>query len=382
MLTTKMKFGMFLGPFHRIGENPTLALDRDLELLQWLDWLGFDEAWIGEHSSAGWETISAPELFIATAAERTKHIKLGTGVIGLPYHHPLILTNRMILLDHLTKGRMMLGVGPGTLLPDAYMIGSDPLLQRQRMAESLDIIMRLLTESEPITYKSDWFTLNEAFIHLRPYSTPHFPIAVAASQSPSGLILAGKHGTGVLSLANLSDSFASNLNDFWKTAEESAQHHNKKVSRAEWKLTLQVHIAETRKDAINQVRKSAGILQREYFEKTLGFPPTEGPIDEIVDKMIETGQCCIGTPDDLINAINHLDEISGGFGGLLIMETELGNREQVRRSYELIARYVMPQFQGSIRNLEQSVEWSRAKAPDLAKLTKKTIDKANKENLK
>ena len=81
MAIQKMKFGMFLGPFHRIGENPTLALDRDLELLQWIDWLGYDEAWIGEHSSAGWETISAPELFIATAAERTKHIKLGTGVI-------------------------------------------------------------------------------------------------------------------------------------------------------------------------------------------------------------------------------------------------------------------------------------------------------------
>ena len=87
----RMKFGVFMAPFHRVGENPTLALDRDLELLQWLDTLGFDEAWVGEHHSAGWETICSPEVFIATAAERTRHIRLGTGVISLPYHHPYML---------------------------------------------------------------------------------------------------------------------------------------------------------------------------------------------------------------------------------------------------------------------------------------------------
>ena len=109
----RMKFGVFMAPFHRVNENPTLALDRDLELLQWLDTLGFDEAYIGEHHSAGWETIASPEVFIATAAERTRHIRLGTGVISLPYHHPYMVANRMVLLDHLTKGRVILGVGPG-----------------------------------------------------------------------------------------------------------------------------------------------------------------------------------------------------------------------------------------------------------------------------
>ena len=103
MASTKMKFGVFMAPFHRPGENPTLALERDLELIQWLDMLGFDEAYIGEHHSAGWETIASPELFIATAAERTRHIRLGTGVISLPYHHPFMVANRMVLLDHLTR---------------------------------------------------------------------------------------------------------------------------------------------------------------------------------------------------------------------------------------------------------------------------------------
>ena len=111
----RMKFGVFMAPFHRVGENPTLALDRDLELIEWLDFLGFDEAYIGEHHSAGWETISSPEIFIAAAAGRTRHIRLGTGVVSLPYHHPYMVASRMVLLDHLTKGRVILGVGPGGL---------------------------------------------------------------------------------------------------------------------------------------------------------------------------------------------------------------------------------------------------------------------------
>ena len=167
-LPERMKFGIFMGPFHRVGENPTLALDRDLELVQWLDHLGFDEAWIGEHHSAGWETISSPEIFIAVAADRTKHIKLGTGVISIPYHHPFNVANRMVQLDHMTHGRVMLGVGPGALPGDAYMLGIDPTIQRRQMDEGFGMVLRLMTETEPITYESDWFTLREAMLQLRP----------------------------------------------------------------------------------------------------------------------------------------------------------------------------------------------------------------------
>ena len=110
-----MRFGIFIAPFHPLGENPHLALRRDLELVEWLDQLGYDEAWIGEHHSAGYEIIASPELFIAAAAERTRHIRLGTGVSSLPYHHPLMLADRIIQLDHMTRGRVMFGVGPGAL---------------------------------------------------------------------------------------------------------------------------------------------------------------------------------------------------------------------------------------------------------------------------
>ena len=377
-LPARMKFGIFMAPFHWLGENPTLSLERDMELIEWLDHLGFDEAWIGEHHSAGWETIASPELFIAAAAERTRHIKLGTGVVSLPYHHPLMVANRMVLLDHMTKGRVMLGVGPGALVSDAYMLGIDPPTQRRRMDESLGIIMRLLTEAEPITYEAEWFTLNEAVAHLRPYTHPHFPIAVAAAQSPSGMVLAGKHGAAVLSLSTLrGGSEEKNLGEFWRIAEQTAAENGNTMDRNEWRVVLHVHLAETRRDAIEQARVAAGRYQREYFETTLGHDSViDGPADKIIDHMAETGAWCVGTPDDLIEMIERIDQDSGGFGGVMVQATEWGTREQVLHSYELIARYVMPRFQGSLTSLSRSQAWSADKKDELLALRTKALDRA------
>ena len=380
-LPPRMKFGIFMAPFHGLGENPTLCLERDLELLQRLDELGYDEAWVGEHHSAGWETIASPEIFIAVAAERTKNIKLGTGVISLPYHHPLMVANRMVLLDHLTRGRVMMGVGPGALVSDAYMLGIDPETQRRRMDEALGIILRLFREAEPITYECEWFTLREATLHLRPYSHPLFPIAVAAVQSPAGVTVAGKYGAGVLSMNALRGGGAvSKLSDFWKIAEETAAAHGQNVDRKEWRMVMHVYLAETRKEAIAQARVAAGHYQRDYFEKTLGHDAVlDGSSDKIIDVMMERGQWCVGTPDDLVATLNRLDEDTGGYGGLLVQATEWGTREQVLHSYELLARYVMPRFQGSLTSLENSQSWSAGKGEELKALRVQAIDRAQQD---
>ena len=208
---------------------------------------------------------------MATAAERTRNIKLGTGVISLPYHNPLMVANRMVLLDHLTRGRAMMGVGPGALSTDASMLGIDPVEQRRRMDEAMTVIMRLLRETEPVTHESEWFNLVEAQLHLRPYTKPHFPIAVAAAQSPSGMVLAGKHGAGVLSVSVTRDAeIASNLSQFWSIAEETAERHGNVMDRNEWRVVMHVHLAESKKEAIEQARVNAGRYQYDYFVKTLG----------------------------------------------------------------------------------------------------------------
>ena len=380
-LPERMKFGIFMAPFHWLGENPTLAIERDLETVEWLDYLGFDEAWIGEHHSAGWENIASPEIFIAAAAERTKHIRLGTGVTSLPYHHPMMVANRMVQLDHMTRGRVNLGVGPGALVSDAYMLGIDPTTQRQRMDESLGVIKRLLTETEPITHESDWFTLRDARLHLKPYTKPHFPISAAAAQSPSGMVLAGKHGLGVLSVSVVrGGAYARNMKDFWKIAEDTAEEYGNVMDRNEWRLVVHVHLAESKKEAMAQARERAGAYQREYFENTLGFQASfDGPQNQIIESMVENGAWCVGTPDDLVEQIHRLDESSGGFGGLMIQATEWGTREQVKHSYELIARYVMPQFQGSLVSLRNSQKQSADLKDELNVLKTRSLEQAAKD---
>ena len=361
-LPERMTFGIFLGPFHRVGENPTLAFHRDMELIEWLDELGYDEAWIGEHHSAGWEIISSPELFIAAAAERTKHIKLGTGVVSLPYHHPFMVANRMVQLDHMTRGRIMFGVGPGALPTDAYMMGIDPTTQRRKMEESLAIILRLFTEDEPITYKGEWFELNEALLQIKPYQRPYMPIAVASIQSPSGVVLAGKYGASVLTITVPRDPSAgrADYSKLWDIAEETAKENSKVVRREEWRLTVPVHVAETTQQARDDVRVGACQFLREYSEGTNGRDPVfNGADEDLVDWMADHGYWIVGSPDDCIEGINQLARESGGFGGFLVQTVDWAPRETMLKSYELIARYVMPQFQGSVRSIEASNQWAK-----------------------
>lgn len=356
---TRMKFGVFMAPFHRPGENPTLALERDLELLQWLDVLGFDEAYIGEHHSAGWETICSPEIFMATAAERTRHLRLGTGVTSLPYHHPYMVANRMVLLDHLTRGRVILGVGPGALASDALMFGINPERQREMMDEALGVIIRLFENTNPLTVKSDWFDLNEAVLQLRPYQRPSIPIAVASVQSPAGVQVAGKHGAAVLSLSIPRDTIRqTSLKELWAIGEETAEKHGKTLRREEWSLVVPIHLAESRKEAIEDVRLGSGREVTEYFGRTLGHPVPDVPATQIVDFMVERNQWLVGTPEDCIAGIERLQEISGGFGGFLIRVEDWATREKTLHSYELFARYVMPRFQGSLTGIQVSNQWA------------------------
>ena len=163
----RLKFGAFLAPHHPIGEHPMLQFRRDLDLVEQLDALGYDEFWCGEHHSSGWEMIASPEMFLAAAGERTKRIKLGTGVISLPYHHPFNVAQRMVQLDHMTGGRAIFGSGPGALASDAHTLGIDPMTQRDRQDEAIAIIRRLF-KGERVTAKSDWFTMNDAALQILP----------------------------------------------------------------------------------------------------------------------------------------------------------------------------------------------------------------------
>jgi limonene 1,2-monooxygenase len=352
MRPERMSFGIFMAPFHRMGENPTLAFQRDLELIQWLDYLGYDEAWIGEHHSAGWELIADPAPMIAAAAERTKRIRLGSGVVSLPYHHPLMVANRYVQLDHMTRGRSMMGVGPGALVSDAYMMGIDPTTQRPRMDEALGVIMRLLA-GETVDYKSDWFELHKAHLQILPYTKPHFPIAVASQISPAGMVTAGNYGVGILSLGAGMPGGKAALPGHWAIAEEAAAKHGKTVRRDEWRLVMSMHLSDSREEAINDIRTGHRAWNHDYFEETLGRPPTGATLEQ----GIEADGMIVGSPEDAVGVLERLQEASGGFGGLLVLAHEWAPREKTLRSFELFARYVMPRFQGTLASIQHSQEF-------------------------
>ncbi|HEY2601035.1 MAG TPA: LLM class flavin-dependent oxidoreductase [Thermoleophilaceae bacterium] len=355
-MSENLRFGVFLPPYHRTDQNPSLAIHRDLELIETWDRLGFDEVWVGEHHSGGMELIASPEQFLAAAAMRTRRIRLGTGVVSLPYHHPFMVAQRIVLLDHLSQGRAMLGVGPGALPLDAAMLGIDQASTRPRLAEAFDAVMALLHSDEPVSIAADWFTLEEAELHLKPFSKPSLEVAVAAAVSPSGAKLAGKHGVGLLSIGATSEAGFEALRSHWRVMEEQAAEHGATVTRDKWRLAGPMHIAETREQAYSDVEY--GLLDWAIYFQRVGAVPQlqiEGSTTrELIDVFNEGGLGVIGTPDDAIAQIARLEEQSEGFGCYLLIGHDWANPAATDRSYELFARWVMPEFQGALKSVRRS----------------------------
>jgi len=378
MQTAPMRFGLFLAPFHPVTENPQLALERDFQLIEHMDRLGYDEAWIGEHHSAGYEIIPSPEIFIAGAAERTRRIKLGTGVVSLPYHHPFMVADRAMQLDHQLRGRFMLGVGPGALSSDAMMMGIDPMRQREMMEESLDVIVPLIA-GEKVTARTDWFELCDARVQLTPFTHPRMEIAVAAMISPAGPALAGKHGAGLLSIGATTDAGYMALSQAWSICEDEARKHGQSVDRANWRLVGPMHIAETREQAIANVR--FGLMNWAYYYTQVIALPFKIPdtFEARVQTLIDTGWAVIGTPDDAIAQIERLQEQSGGAGAFLFMANNWADFPQTLRSYELFARYVIPHFNRGNVGRKASMDWVTSNRGTMLQAGKAAKEKAAKD---
>ena len=357
MLPARLRFGAFIAPFHPLDENPTLAIQRDLELVQLLDELGYDEAWIGEHHSAAYELIASPEVFIAAAAERTKHIRLGTGVSSLPYHHPFMLADRINQLDHMTRGRVMFGVGPGALSSDAYMMGIPIARQRDMMDEALDVLVRLL-RGEEVSHDSDWFKLNRARLQM----TPLFAAQRRDRGGEPGLAdrragrgpprprpaLDRRHLRRRLQRARLQ------LGD--RRGAGQGQRHDRRPRRlAAGRARCTSPRPRSRRwpTSASGWRSGSTISAR---SPTCRWRPTSRrrsggglPVD--------AGMAVVGTPDEAAAKIQALVDQSGGFGAFLFMAHNWAPWAQTKRSYELFARYVAPKFQSLNVGREASMAW-------------------------
>ncbi|RZK02473.1 MAG: LLM class flavin-dependent oxidoreductase [Novosphingobium sp.] len=350
---TALQHGLFIAPYHDVTESPTIGLRRDLEIVEHVEKLGFAEAWFGEHHSTGWETIDSPELMIAAAAERTSRIRLGTGVVSMPYHNPLMVANRILQLDHMTMGRVIFGMGPGLLPTDAEMIGVDIKSLRSKLEEVAQIIVPLLS-GEEVTHETSWYKLDKARTHLRPYTQPHPEIAVASAITPSGGMLAGKYGFGMLCVAATETAGFDVLDENWKIAQQMAEEYGTRMDPAKLRLVVPMHIAATREQARKDVEQG---LARwvEYFDRVApaGMRGMSGAGDP-AELLVNAGRAVIGTPEDAITMIERLQAKQGAFGVILFQSHNWAEWEETKKSYELYARFVMPHFAGTNRNRQAS----------------------------
>ena len=366
----RLRFGSFIAPVMPLGENPTLQIRRDLDLIEFLDQLGFDEVWVGEHHSGGSEIIACPEIMLAAAGERTRRIKLGTGVVTLPYHNPFLVADRAVQLDHQLMGQFMFGVGAGALAYDAHMLGIDHNAIRDRLDQSLGVIIRLFN-GEVITERTDWYELRDARLQLLPFSNP-MEIAIPAVNTAAGPTFAGKHGAGLLSIAATIGKGFDALPETWTIYSNAAKAAGRSPDPGCWRLVGPVHIAETREKARADVRFGLQFWLN-YFTKVGTLPlglSGDGNIDSEIDALLDARIAVIGTPDDLIDQIKRLEAKTGEFGSFLTMAHYWADFDATKKSYELIARYVMPAFQNQLRARNEALAWAKTMHPQLSEKRK------------
>ena len=369
-MTDRMRFGAFVPPHHLpVNYNPTYALQRDVELVQLLDTIGLEEAWFGEHHSGGAEPIGDPMLFIAHVAAHTKYIRLGTGVVSLPYHNPLWVADRLALLDHLTRGRVMLGLGPGALATDAAMLGIHPSEQRDALEQDAAVLMHLMTSDEPLTIETKRYKLVNAKLQLDFYQDPHPEVAAAAIVSPSGPRLAGTHGGGLISIGATMQAGIDVLAMHWDVAEARAKECGKTVDRKNWRLVGLMHLADTKEQAIKDV--AYGLKEFcDYLQHTTPTPqlvPVGNSVEEYIEWAMSTGAAVIGTYDEAIEQIEKLKVLSnGGFGCYMLFDHNWAPWAAKKHHYEIFADFVIPHFKQTFRRLKQSEADTRAVRDELA----------------
>ena len=297
----------------------------------------------------------------------TSRIRLGTGVISLPYHHPFNVAQRIVQLDHMTGGRAIFGSGPGALPSDAHTLAIEPIVQRDRQDEALSVIIAAAARRAAVLVRVRVVHVEDAQLQLLPLQE-NIEMMVASSLSPSGMQLAGKYGMGALSIASTSSEGLQALPTQWAFAEEAAQKHGQKVDRKNWRVMMSWHLAETKEKAKEEAMYGLQSWHNDYNVHVLGRPGATKVedawklIDETAGGSAEGGgTAVVGTPDELVTAIRKLQDVTGGFGTVMGFVHDWANPENTAKSWDLFARYVIPQINGYVRNLETSADFLHEK---------------------
>ena len=184
-----MKLGFFTMPMHPIGKDWQQSLREDREAFILADELGFVEGYVGEHATDPEENITSSALFLATLVDATRRMKLGTGTINMPNHHPAAVAGNIAMLDHLLGGRFILGISPGALPSDAEIFGNMDMARPAMFLEAINQLLEIWSSKPPYNIKGQFWNITTERTHIaetgmgtvpQPLQRPHPPIVVTA----------------------------------------------------------------------------------------------------------------------------------------------------------------------------------------------------------
>jgi limonene 1,2-monooxygenase len=351
-------FGCFLPPLHDPATSPQAALRQDIEVCGRLDDLDFDEVWLGEHHSSGWSTLSSPDLLIAAVARETRRIKFATGVIPLPYHHPVHTAERILLLDHLTAGRVILGCGTGTYVHDMEMIGVQPASIRAHFRAALDVVQALIN-GQVVDTTTPWFTARKAVLQLRPHKGT-IETVVASSLSDSGIdLLTETATTPTVHIAPPWGTIRPGMerDPVGSLAERVATYRARAGSPTRVRCNVFVHIAESTAAGIDELMPGWTTQRDRLYRDVLGMPiPTSSAAHRrALESLVDTGAFVIGDVGTCAQRIRDLADRLGDPLTLNFFVPGWLRHEATLEQLTGIATEIRPTFFGGFEGTARSV---------------------------
>jgi alkanesulfonate monooxygenase SsuD/methylene tetrahydromethanopterin reductase-like flavin-dependent oxidoreductase (luciferase family) len=357
-----MKFGLFGMPLHPPTRPRAETYQENMEKVLYADEIGFDEVWIGEHMSCTTEPISSPLIFLASVLHQTKRIRLGTGVIALPNHHPAVVAAEVAQFDHMSRGRMMFGIGPGGLASDMELFEVlDGAYRTDRMMESIDIILKLWSQDPPYDIRGKhWnISLKEMVIPElgvgfmpKPFQKPHPEISMTAMSPFSDSVkTAAARGFGAMS-ANFCPEYV--VASHWKKYVEGCQAAGREPTGHDWRVARNIVVAESDSEARDRVMDPAGsnyyyfdylwrVLKSANYTAVMKSDPKQ-PDDQVTTEQLIDSMVIYGSSRTVTDKLLAFRERTGPFHGLLMasMDGSGPNRQWEWESMRRLAQEIMP----------------------------------------
>lgn len=356
-------YGMFIMPFHGPEKPIAQCYDEDLELIVRAEELGYTEFWIGEHHTMKYENIVMPELMIARALGETSKIRMGPAPVCLNQHHPAHVAGRLAMLDHMSKGRLNLCFGPGSVTADQELFGVEPKLGGEMSQEAIEAILYLWQNEPPYEHNGKYwqFKLEKTvdtetligYLH-KPYQQPHPPISIPGmSRNSSSMKMAGANGYQPFGHCLITSNV---LADLWQTYEAAALEAGRQPQRSDFKVARSIFLADTTKEAVERTRNNSLGRNFEYigrlFDKGLGRRIYKRDL-EMSDAdcnldFLMTEQIIAGDVDEVLRRLLAMIEETGMIGTLVLMSYDWDDKASWVHSMELFAKELMPALNKAI----------------------------------